>query len=348
MAKVEQRQGRRPTIRDVAERANVSISSVSRVLNGGLYTSPELRARIVRAVEHFGFEPHSAAQSLRSQASHMVGCMMSDISLPIYGEMVNAAQEELERSGYALMIGATRHQEEREVAFVSAARRRRMDGLLLFAGDAGHAEFTRALAALDIPCVTVDRDVAGSVSVRADHRQGGAELARYLINLGHRRIALLTGPASLLPSTERLAGYKRAHAEAGLTVDPGLFRPQDLGSAGAYSDVRQLLEGPNPPTAIITLGAQMLASVLDVFASHKTRYPRDISLACVGDSDLARHAYPSITALTWDLGEMGRIAANLLLNRMRRTSHTGEAQTLSVPTRLIVRQSCAEPPSRAA
>jgi LacI family transcriptional regulator len=222
--------------------------------------------------------------------------------------------------------------------------------LLLFAGDNTHKDFTTALATLDLPCVGIDREVPGAPSVRADHRGGGLEVTRHLIALGHRRIALLTGPASLLPSTERLAGYRQALIEAGLEIDLDLVRPQVHGSGIAFSDVCQLLQSPAPPTAIITLGTHMLASVLDALTSHGVRYPDDISLVCVGDTDLARHATPAISSLTWDLSEIGRIAAKILLDRMRDGDETPNAildtRPVYLPTRFILRHSCAEPKGR--
>jgi LacI family transcriptional regulator len=186
--------------------------------------------------------------------------------------------------------------------------------------------------------------------VRADHRGGGLEVTRHLIGLGHRRIALLTGPATLLPSTERLAGYRQAHTEAGLAVDLDLVRPQAHGSSIAFSDVCQLLQSPAPPTAIITLGTHMLASVMDALASNGVRYPDDISLVCVGDTDLARHATPAISSLTWDLSEIGRIAARILLERMRGNDAVldtaRDSRPIYLPTRFILRHSCTEPRSR--
>ncbi|MBR1235755.1 LacI family DNA-binding transcriptional regulator [Bradyrhizobium sp. AUGA SZCCT0182] len=343
MARTQPTPSLRPTIRDVAAQAGVSVSSVSRVLNREPHISPELHARIMRVVDRLGFEPDSAAQALRSRASNTIGCMVSDISNPLYSEMVNAAEEELQRAGYVLMLGATRHAEERETAFISAVRRRRMDGLLLFAGDNTHKDFTSALATLDLPCVGIDREVPGAPSVRADHRGGGFEVTRYLIGLGHRRIALLTGPAAVLPSTERVAGYRQAHIEAGLEVDLDLVRPQVHGSGIAFSDVCQLLQGPAPPTAIITLGTHMLASVMDALASNGIRYPGDISLVCIGDTDLARHATPAISALTWDLSEIGRIAAKTLLERVRDGDQAQDTRPIYLPTRFILRHSCAEP-----
>ncbi|MFN5719605.1 MAG: substrate-binding domain-containing protein, partial [Bradyrhizobium sp.] len=231
----------------------------------------------------------------------------------------------------------------REAAFLSAVRRRQMDGLLLFAGDNSHKDFMKGLATLDLPCVTVDREVPDSIPVRVDHRGGALEATRYLIGLGHRRIALLTGSAAVLPSTERLAGYRQAHQEAKIEVDPALIRPHMQGANTAFSSVCQLLQMTKPPTAIISLGTSMLAEVLEAITSNGLRYPQDVSLVCSGDPDLARHATPAITALSWDMNEVGRTAARLLLERIRNADEPGSSEPVFLPTRLILRHSCAAP-----
>lgn len=335
----------RPTIRDVAALAGVSVSSVSRALNGGMYTSADLHARITRAVKRLGFEPQFAAQAMRARATLTIGCMVSDLSNPHYSAMVNAAEEEFQRAGYLLMLAGTRHEEDRETAFVSAVRRRRMDGLLLLAGDNSHKDFMKSLANLDLPCVAIDREVPGVPSVRVDHRGGGLEVTRYLIGLGHRRIALLTGRAAVMPSSERVAGYRQAHLEAKIEIDPSLIRPHTPGSSLVFGDVCQLLQTPKPPTAIITLGTNMLADVLDALSSNSLRYPEDVSIVCSGETDLTRHATPGISALTWDLNEVGRIAAKVLLERIRGDNESGSNRPLYLPTRFNLRHSCAPPPA---
>lgn len=346
MARTPRKPPARPTIRDVAAQAGASVSSVSRALNGGNYTSARLHARIMRAVERLGFEPQSAAQALRSRASNTIGCMVADFSNPHYTQMVSAAEEEFQRAGYLLMLAATKHEEDREAAFLSAVRRRRMDGLLLFAGDNSHKTFMKGLATMELPCVTVDREVKGAPSVRIDHRGGALEVTRYLIGLGHKRIALLTGSAAVMPTLERLAGYRQAHREAKLEIDPGLIRPHMQGTDTAFSSVCRLLQGSKPPTAIITLGTDMLAQVLEAIASNGLRYPNDVSVVCSGDTGLSRHASPAISALSWDMDEVGRVAARLLLEKIRDGSDTAPVAPIYLPTRFILRHSCA-PPAKA-
>jgi LacI family transcriptional regulator len=222
-----------------------------------------------------------------------------------------------------------------------------MDGLLLLAGHNDQPAFRDGLANLEIPCVTVDRDLPNVPSVRSDHRGGGLEATRHLIGLGHRRIALLTGRINLLPSAERLAGYEQAHIEACIPIDRALLRPQNQATSFAFSDVYELLKRPDRPTAIITMGTHMLASVMEALASTHMQYPRDVSLVCIGDTDLARYATPSISTVTWSLNEMGRIAAGMLIDRIKGVA-SGDPQTIHLPTRFILRNSTATPQEKRA
>ena len=234
----------RPTIRDVAAEAGVSVSSVSRTLNGGIYTSAELHARIMRAVKRLGFEPDQAAQVLRSRASNTIGCMVADFSNPHYTGMVSAAEEEFQRAGFLLMLAATKHEEAREAAFLSAVRRRQMDGLLLFAGDNSHKDFMKGLATLDLPCVTVDREVPDSIPVRVDHR-GGAPVQPPQPAAGAIRHRRRRGKAPFRqvrrqPEAEGQRGLVRAPLEQGQNEAAAIGLQPIVGVLHPLGDGRQL------------------------------------------------------------------------------------------------------------
>ena len=260
------------------------------------HISPELHARIMRAVNRLRFEPHSAAQALRSRESKTIGCMAG---LPLYSEMINGAEEEFQRAGYVLMLAATRHEQDRETAFISAVRRRRMDGLLLFAGDNAH---TASPARSQISTCLAWRSIAKCLAF--------PRCARIIAAAASKSRDISSGSAIAVsrcsPAAPRCCRVRSALPATGrpmprqvLKVDPDLIRPQTQGSSIAFSDVCQLLQGPDRPTAIITLGTHMLAGVMDALASNGLRYPDDMSLVCIGDTDLARHATPGISALTW-------------------------------------------------
>ena len=206
----------------------------------------------------------------------------------------------------------------------------------------------RDLVASGTPVVILDRDPLeddddiSSPAVLVDHRAGATAATRYLVGLGHRRIALLTADAHMRPSRERIAGFRAVFAEAG--IDPAGAQlciqasPMDFAQGGTLA----LLRGAGRPTAIIALGTRILAGVLRAARDLGLSVPRDLSVLSVGDTDLAAVHTPAITALRWSLEDVGRAAAELLLQRLR--GDVGQAQSRALlPVDLVLRKSCAPP-----
>lgn len=334
---------RRPTIRDVAKAAGTSVGSVSRVLNGGPYASSELHNKVMRAVAKLGYEPDVVAQSMRLKSTKTIACLLADIANPLYAEIVNAAEERLQKEGYVFVLSTTRNDEERELAMISMVRRRRMDGMIVMASDETRKDVNTALAESAVPVVLIDREVPAKYdAVYVDHRGGAIDATRYLIGLGHKRIALLLPSEHVRPGRERAAGYRQALTEAGIAVDPDLIRPQKTSVHFAYADIEKLLQAPHPPTAIIVLGTRMLAGVMKTVSTRNLRIPEDLSLISIGDTDLTRFASPPITVVRWDLAELGRAAADLLIEQLNGVKRE-RPQHISLPTEFIIRGSCAPP-----
>ncbi len=324
---------RRPTIRDVAKAAGTSVGSVSRVLNGGPYASSDLHNKVMRAVAKLGYEPDVVAQSMRLKSTQTIGCMVSDIANPLYAEIVNAAEDRLQKEGYVFVLSSTRNDPDRELAMISVIRRRRMDGIIVMASNENRDHVNAALAESGMPTVLIDRDVPSQFDAAyVDHRGGAIEATRYLIGLGHKRIALLLPSEFVRPSRERAAGYRQALTEAGIPVDPGMIRPQKQSNSFAFQEVDELLGGANPPTAIIVLGTRMLAGVMKTVNTRGLRIPDDLSVISVGDTDLTRFASPPITAIRWDLVELGRSAAELLIEQLNGVKREKPSR-VSLPTK---------------
>ena len=336
------------TIREVAQAAGVSLSSVSRALNGGKHVSARIARDVAAAADRLGYQPDFMARSLRTRSTGMVGCLVSDISNPLNASIVQAAEARLREAGYLLVVASTANDPARERAAAGEFRGRRLDGMLVAPGGDANARTWRELVAAGTPVVILDRDPVEEGSdnrwpaVLVDHRAGAKAATRYLIGLGHRRIALLTADARMRPSRERIAGFREVFAEAG--IDPAGAQlciqasPMDF----AHGDTLALLRDGSRPTAIIALGTRILAGVLRAARDLDLSVPGDLSVMSVGDTDLAAVHTPAITALRWSLEDVGRAAAELLLQRLR--GDVGQAQyraLLSVD--LVLRDSCAPP-----
>ena len=226
---------------------------------------------------------------------------------------------------------------------VSMFRRRRLDGMIFMASDETRKDVNDALTQANIPMVLIDRGVpAHCDAIFVDHKGAAVDATRYLIGLGHKRIALLLPSENVRPGRERANGYRQALTEAGIPIDPDLIRPQKTSVHFAYTDIEKLLQSPNPPTAIIVLGTRMLAGVMKTVSTRNLRIPEDLSIISVGDTDLTRFASPPITSIRWDLAELGRSAAELLIEQLNGVKRD-KPQHISLPTELIIRGSCTKP-----
>lgn len=339
------------TIRDVAQAAGVSLSSVSRALNGGKNVSARVARDVVAAADRLGYQPDFLARSLRTRTSGMVGCLVSDISNPLNATIVQAAEARLRDAGYMLVVVSTANDPARERAAALEFRGRRLDGMLVAPGSDANERTWRDLVAGGTAVVILDRDPLEEEgddrwpAVLVDHRAGAKAATRYLIGLGHRRIALLTADERMRPSRERIAGFREVFAEAGVDAAGAQLCIQASPMDFAHGDTLALLRGGSAPTAIIALGTRILAGVLRAARDLGLSVPRDLSVLSVGDTDLAAVHTPAITALRWSLEDIGRAAAELLLQRLRGDVGPTQHRAL-LPVDLVPRDSCAAPGRR--
>lgn len=305
------------TIHDVARLAGVSIGTVSRVTKGNATVGADVRANVLRAIADLGYAPSAAAQSMRSRSTMTIGCILREINIPPLAEFFRSAQRVLDEAGYTLLLGNSEGRAEHEVELLQKLKGRQIDGMMIGSYAEKGSAFDQILHDLKVPVVVVDRDEpAWADAVMIDHAHGTRLAAAHLIGLGHRRIALITGPAQLLPARERIKGYLAAFEDAGLEADRRMiFTGSFLPTAG-YQVTSSILGGKTPPTAIIAGGIGMLPGVVRAIRVRGLRIPQDISVVGTGKSELAEFHTPPISVQLWDHGEMGRVAANLLLDRI--------------------------------
>lgn len=336
------------TIRDVARAAGVSIGTASRVLNDKQTVRPEIRTRVQQAITSLGYRPNAVAQSMRRQSTHMVGCIIREINIPSLAAFVRAAHDVLDEAGFSLLISNSEGREERERELLIRLNSQRTDGIMLGPYTPIDETFESFLRSLDAPIVLVDRDKPDwADAVMADHAGNAREATTRLLELGHRRIVLLTGDAIIYPARERVRGYTEAHEAFGVPVDPALVRATSFLPTEGFRHTSSLLAARDVPTAIVAGGIDMLAGVLRAVRVRGLSIPNDISVIGAGDSELAELHTPPVSVMRWDQAEIGRTAARLLLNRM--TSNTeSPPQHVLLPTEFIQRASIAPPPPRQA
>lgn len=330
------------TIKDVAREAGVSVGSVSRVLNG-LAVSEGMKQKVDAAMAKLGYQPNGLARSMRTRSTGAVGFLVTDISNPLYGATIKAVDARLRANGLMLLLASSNNRLQTELDVIAEFKRRRVDGLLLAPGSDANGPMLDALEKFGAPITLMTGDFPKRfAAVTTDYRTGVKNATRYLLDLGHRRIALLTPLAHLWPGRERIEGFREAFDEAGLPPGNAQVRPQHLG-LDAADDVAQLLDCEAPPTALVLLGTRILAGALRAVRDRQLQIPADLSIISIGDTEWTAVHEPPITALRWSVDQVADALVGLLLAQIKAGGENKEGGRVTVPTELVLRGSCAVP-----
>ena len=332
----------RPVMKEVADRAGVALSSVSRVLNGHPDVSDVMRNRVLDAVAALGYEPDMLAQSLRTGATMTVGFLVGDISNPLMSQIALGAETELRSSGYSTMLTNSINDPELDVQHLRLFQQRRVDGLLLSLSDEASPEINAALERLEVPGVLVDRQIDGSrfAAVLSDHASGIQAAVNHLVRLGHTRIGMVNGNPNVRPSRERATALRKAcRSASGVSA---VVKASAFSSEHGYQATLDMLRAADAPTAVIAGSNQILVGVLRALRELNLAVPGDISLITCDDIPLAEFLTPAITTVSRDFGAMGHLAAELLLDQLA----GGAARTEVLPTGFRATESCAAPRHR--
>lgn len=310
------------TIRDVAKRAGVSISTVSAVINGTKYVSPQLRRRVEEAIEELGYIPSLIGRALSSQRSSMVAYIIPTISNPFFSSMIQTVEANVFASGLGLLVCPTEEEEEKARRYESFLVSAHVDGVLLSPlSSRPIEEQLEPFLSRDIPVVVMagPRTSTQVDSVVLDDASGMRRLTRFLVQLGHRRIAFF-GREKSVTSAGRLAAVRETLQEAGLALPDewAILAPRHsryLPSHEAYRQAKTLLSRADRPTAVLCHNDAVAVGVLQACYDLGLRVPDDVSVTGFDDS-LASATSPPLTTLRVPIDEMAKMATALLLERI--------------------------------
>jgi LacI family transcriptional regulator len=325
--------GRRPTLDDVAARASVSRSTVSRVINAHAYVTDEVRQSVLRAIDEIGYVPNESARALRTNRTMTVGLVVTRLRNQVFAAIAQSLDEALMAAGRTLLAGSSADDPQHEAHVVSAFLRRGVDGLVLTLVDERAAALRRDLVAAGIPLVLLDRDARGLAAdqVLCGHHEGISAALTELRGHGHQRISLLTPPLTIRPGREVRASFVQ------LGGDPALVRSGFLTEEFGREATAELLGLPDPPTALIVSGTEVVVGSLETVRQLGLRIPDDLSLISYDDSPATRLYNPPISSLVRDPTRMGSIAAAMIIERLN--GYAGVPRTVMLPTRFVRRGS---------
>jgi LacI family transcriptional regulator len=306
------------TMKQVAEKAGVSVSTVSHVLNNTRVVSPDVRARVLAIIAEMRYIPSAVARSLKNDKTHTIGMMVPNNSNPYFAELIQGIEDAAFKLSYNVILCNAYDDSKKQAAYLRVLMEKRIDGLILVASGADD-ELALLLSDQSVPIVLVDREVAGVQAdfIEADHETGGYLATRYLIELGHTAIACVAGPADLPPARDRVAGYLRALAEAGLACPPGYLVRSDFTSEGGFQAFRTLLALAAPPTAIFSSNDLMALGGICAASEALVRIPEQLSVIGYDDIALASYSTPRLTTMAQPKYEMGQMVTRVLLERIK-------------------------------
>ncbi len=333
------------TIKDIARRAGVAHSTVSRALRDDEAIPARTAQRIKRLAARMGYVPSVVARSLKTSRSRALGLVVTNIADPFLSEVVRGVEEAALDAGYSLLLAASNHDAEREKAILRALAERRADGVIICSSHVS-AERLRELEAFGVPLALINNQVAGDFahSIYHDDEWGGREVTRHLIGLGHRRIAYLGNAEGGRASADRQAGYRAEMKAAGLRVSRAwcLAGPGGRPPGGAAGAERFLQLYPRP-TALFCYNDMMALGALQRLKQAGLRIPADCSVAGFDDVFVAEYADPPLTTFAQPKHQLGREAAELILNLLKH-GPPARPRIKAVRGQLLARASTAPPP----
>ncbi len=325
-------------IREVASKAGVSVTTVSHVINHTRFVSPETETRVRQAMQDLNYRPNTLARSLRRGETHTIGLILPDSSNPFFAESARRLEEAAFQRNYSLILCNSNGEIEKERRYTEVLMNKQVDGIIFMACGDDPMSLTE-LVERHLPVVVVDRvlDHMDVDAVVTDNLQSGYLATKYLLDQGHRRIAIIRGPSNITPSAQRVTGYRQALAAAGIVPDEPMETIGNFHSDSGLLATRTLLALPDRPTAIFACNDLMAFGALRAIHEAGLSVPNDISIIGHDDIEMSSYIQPALSTVAQPIQEIAETAIQLLLDRIEQPGIPHSKIVL--PNQLIIRQS---------
>ena len=324
---------------DVARKAGVSTATVSHVINKTRYVKAETREKVLKVMKDLNYYLNSAARSLRSRKSNVVGLMVPDISNFFFTSIAKSVENTLKKYGYNLFFSNSNENIKNEIEQIKIFNTQLIDGLIMAPAPGNH-KYLNDLLNGDYPVIFIDRKPKGYAGdcVLGDNIKGAYDAVNMLIKKGHKRIGIIAGLLDLTSIEERLIGYKKALNDNQLKVDNQLIKAGDNHFEGGYESTKELLENTNI-TALFVTNNIMTVGAIKYLKEKQIAIPRDIAIIGFDDYKWASITEPSLSMISQPAYDIGEKASILLIERIHK-AESGDYKEYRLPTKLINRNSC--------
>lgn len=331
-------------IKDIALKANVSISTVSRIINKSKYVSPELVERVNSIIEETGYMPDQIARSMVTKKTKLIGIIIPDISQRFYSILLSGIEEITSEYDYNILICNINENLEKEYKYLNILKTMRVDGIIIM-HEKFSSEVEKYLRTINVPIVlsSVKSQNLNALSVNIDDYRASYDAVEYLIKLGHKKIAMIGGDMEdITTEKNRFAGYRQALQDYGIEYDKAYFRIGNFKINDGYRAMNEILNAKSRPTAVFVISDEMALGAVDCITDRGLKVPDDISVVGFDDIDLASTIKPKLTTVHQPIKEIGRMSAELLINQLENKSIS--VKEVVINHSLVVRDSCCRPP----
>jgi len=326
-----------PTIREVAEKAGVSYTTVSHVINNTRYVSENVRERVLSAMKELGYRPNALARSLRRGETKTIGLILPDSANPFFAEIGRVIENAAFRYEYNVILCNTEGDVTKERVYTEVLQNKQVDGIV-FVATGDQPDALQEISERNLPVVVIDRD-SGQFeldTVITDNRTGGAQAANFLAHTQDLKVACITGPSNLTPSAQRVIGFQQSLAESGIQIREEWIVKGDFHPNSGYQAAYQLLQSSDRPNAIFSCNDMMAIGVLRAAAELGISVPDDLQIVGFDDIELASYTHPPLSTVAQPKKEIGETAVRLLLERINDFELPARREIL--PTSLILRK----------
>ena len=332
---------KKTTIHDVAKRANVSVATVSRVVNKQGGVRPKTEAKIVSAIEELGYVRNAIARSMVRKETKTIGVLIPDITNPFFSGVISGIEREAVKKGYHTILSSSQNSHDIEEEVLENFLERGIDGLVITTANEYGRQLERVMDT-GVPVVAVDRQLHhyDVDTVLSGNREGSYEAVTHLISEGYRRIAIIRGPQHTTPGLERFRGYSRALLDHGLEADPSLIVDGDFGTESGYQAVRSLCElGERRPDAIFSSNNLMSLGALKALYELAWPIGSEVGFAGFDDLEMSTIHRPNLTMVARNMEHLGKVAFSYLHTRMQGKTEAHSSREYIMSPTLIIRES---------
>lgn len=328
-----------PTIRDVAELAGVHPSTVSRVINNDSRISEKTKNKVLLIIKKLGYTPNAIARGLKIKRTYTLGMLIPDITNPFFAEIARGVEDAANANGFNIILCNTDDKLKKERIYLEILKGKRVDGLILGTAHIKDKSIIE-LEKKKFPYILLSRNIEGldKNCVIVDDVAGGIMVTEYLIKLGHRRIAHITGPPTVRAANNRLEGYKFALEKHQIEYHEELVKEGDFRIKGGYQVMKRFLKLAEPPTAIFAANDLLALGAMQAIQKEKYHIPEDFCIIGFDDIRLASFVYPPLTTIRQPMLEMGALAVKMLLKIIEGGEFN--QRKIVLKSKLIIRESC--------